>query len=504
MNQSNPLDTLFNEGLGDFKSTPSDGLWTRLSQEMDSLAEGAHVVDQTFEKGLNNLKGQPNAQSWNVIEHQLDALLLAKQQQFNRMVWAGLAASIVLLISFIGLNQPWNYDLKEQKTASHLESPQKSITVPFIKSETPVLKVDRNEPTQNQGVETVSNSLPILNNEEPSEQSEIVVASNINNLNFAKEAIVPCAEAIPTIMAELAAKPSYEEEPQHLILPQDILNAQLETETAALAVPQQQPLSAERYRRSQKQHFEFEIFAGPAIGIAQNQSWVTFYENNRALVQEMNQKLHLEWGANFKYVFGITFVQSGVSTGNFSLTDRCISVDEKHDFSNGYYTYSINTYYTYDTIGWVDDPLQPGMLVPLLQSNLNVDTLSSQWTSIDSLYYLTQEQKFQNSSRYIEIPLMVGYQITKGRWGLGMAAGASYGFVVKSHSQLENPSQTYNTDTYQSHQFNALVSLQLQYAITSQFSLILQPTYKFNIKSLTENSLQSNILSFRAGFNYKI
>jgi hypothetical protein len=215
-------------------------------------------------------------------------------------------------------------------------------------------------------------------------------------------------------------------------------------------------------------------------------------------------------GMNLKFHYNNIFVQSGFSFGSFIEDINYNILNELHDTSASYYTYEIKTTHTYDTIGWTDDPLQAGVIVPILRSNINTDTLNSTWNKVDSVSYVLGDKKIENRYKYIEIPLMLGYQHQFGNWKISFGMGAAYGFKV-----AENGTNTIDNDgfitkitnvktPYFDNRINGIVSLGLSYSISPQLSLILQPTYRTNLMSANDKSLAYHNFSLRAGLNYKL
>ncbi len=147
---------------------------------------------------------------------------------------------------------------------------------------------------------------------------------------------------------------------------------------------------------------------------------------------------------------------------------------------------SLNSYYKHDTIwGWVYDPPEMGKPV--------VIGIDSTWTEV---YRDVQvDEKGSNEFRYIEIPLLLGYQWNHNKLSLDISTGISYGFLMSVEARLPDFSDTQkfsnldkNSDVVNQQMLNYLLFLGVHYKIDSQWGVYAKPYYKRNLQSVFENN----------------
>lgn len=216
-------------------------------------------------------------------------------------------------------------------------------------------------------------------------------------------------------------------------------------------------------------------------------------------------------GINIKFHFDNWFIQSGISYAEYGENKDYIQQFEMHDTS-GFSKQAIDDYYTYDTTGWILDPNNSGVLIPVFDAVHHSDT-SYNWITEDSLYYEHQAIYAQNRFRYIEIPAMVGYEFRFKNLGVELATGVSVGFRVNSSGKFLdsdnnlidiNPSNSPYTNTM----MNYILTVGVKYHLSNRFSIIAQPIYKTNLNSIIETGVGSSTryssFGVNIGMNYII
>ncbi len=216
-------------------------------------------------------------------------------------------------------------------------------------------------------------------------------------------------------------------------------------------------------------------------------------------------------GLNVKYHINNWFIQSGVGYAEYGENKNYNQKIEMHDTS-GFAKQKIDDYYTYDTTGWIPDPNNSGVLIPVFDAIHHSDT-SYTWVVEDSMYYEHQSIYAQNRFRYIEIPAMVGYEFRFKNLGVEVATGVSLGFKVNSSGKFLdsdnnlidiNPSNSPYTNTM----MNYILTVGVKYHISNRFSVIAQPIYKTNLNSIIKSGIGSDVryssFGMNVGVNYII
>ena len=216
-------------------------------------------------------------------------------------------------------------------------------------------------------------------------------------------------------------------------------------------------------------------------------------------------------GLNVKYHINNWFIQSGIGYSEYGENKKFMHDIEMHDTS-GFSKQNINQYYSYDTTGWVKDPSNPAVLIPVFDAIHHSDTTYN-WVTTDSMYYEHLDIYAQNRFRYIEIPAMVGYEFRFKNLGIEVATGVSIGFRVNSSGKFLdsknnlvdiNPSNSPYTNTM----MNYILTVGVKYHLSNRFSVIAQPIYKTNLNSIIKSGFGSDVrytsVGLNVGLNYII
>jgi hypothetical protein len=96
----------------------------------------------------------------------------------------------------------------------------------------------------------------------------------------------------------------------------------------------------------------------------------------------------------------------------------------------------------------------------------------------------------QTQFAYVEIPLMVDYGITLGKWEAGVQAGGAFGWNTKREGRYLNTSQTgledlSRVDYITPWNLSARAGLRFGYALTPSMSITLNPQWRTQFISVT-------------------
>lgn len=254
--------------------------------------------------------------------------------------------------------------------------------------------------------------------------------------------------------------------------------------------------------------WSMDLYGGPAW-ILNNESET--FEEKQPISQTGLEEVILtpSIGLNLKYHINHWFIQGGVSYAEYGENKNYTQQFELHD-TTGFSKENIDDYYSYDSVGYYIDPNNPNIIITLYDAIKHYDT-SYSWVAEDSLYYEHQTIYAQNRFRYIEIPVMVGYEFRIKNLSVELSTGVSIGFRVNSSGKfLDSQNNLIDINSsnspYSNTMMNYLLSVGLKYHIDNRFSVIAQPIYKTNLNSLfnSGNSARYNHIGLNIGLNYII
>jgi hypothetical protein len=94
-----------------------------------------------------------------------------------------------------------------------------------------------------------------------------------------------------------------------------------------------------------------------------------------------------------------------------------------------------------------------------------------------------------NKHYVVEIPIVVTYQFSRGRFGAGISAGVAPGMVITSkgnYLRSDESSTTGMKNESSQFTFNAMAGVELSYLLTEKMRIILNPTGKFYLTGIKE------------------
>ena len=130
---------------------------------------------------------------------------------------------------------------------------------------------------------------------------------------------------------------------------------------------------------------------------------------------------------------------------------------------------------------------------------------TTQVTKFDSL----PKTKINNSIRYVEIPLSVGYVIPYGRFSIGLLANITPGYFMSVKGSNMNAEQypalePYKKSTFNNFTFSAGAELEFGYQINEGLMLSFSPFYKRELMPMYKNDNQINQKVSNYGFRVGI
>ena len=102
-----------------------------------------------------------------------------------------------------------------------------------------------------------------------------------------------------------------------------------------------------------------------------------------------------------------------------------------------------------------------------------------------------QNYNFEQSAGYIEVPLLMHYQLIDKRFGLHLIGGVNTNILVRNNVSLANQNQVIAQSTTEGLRpvvFSSSVGMGLNYGLSERFSLNFEPTLKIKLNSLNTQS----------------
>jgi len=524
LDSSTPSETQFDNmvaaSMAGFSAKPSATAWNGINDKLDDIDNLNKDFDTKVEESMNNMYPQASRSVWSNIEQELDAMdayRIAERKKF--ISWFSAAGAVAAVFIYFMLQIQPNINFRNKQSQLINKSSIDNSTITSTNNSAIVAKNESNSENinsfksvtleaciaENTASESVTNNVNIIENENLALNSLKQSSKNIEAEKAYNDEVIEHNAVVDREIVD------YSNNSFNSIINDKMSNNNLFNNDKHLNIAASNPTSFQNLPsiRSIKAStgFSFDLFGGPEFIHSPNE--ITFNEGGNIFIEKKSAYIKdYSFGANIKYHYNNMFIQSGLVYSNFGDVFSLNQENEIHDTSGGYYTYNINTYYTYDTLGWDDDPLQPGVLVPVLSSNLHTDTVITGWNSSDSLCYENELAIAETRYRYIEIPLMFGYQLAYKDWGFLVSAGASYGFKVADKAEYTSSNKLSDLDRlsspYSDSNINGIVSLGLSYAISDKISVVLQPTYKTNLTGFTAQSTRYHSFSIRCGINVKL
>lgn len=119
-----------------------------------------------------------------------------------------------------------------------------------------------------------------------------------------------------------------------------------------------------------------------------------------------------------------------------------------------------------------------------------------------------QNYKFEQSMGYVEVPLLMRYQLVDKKIDLHVLGGINTNILIRNNVSLANQNHQLASSSTQGLRpvvLSTSVGMGIAYNLTKRFCLNLEPTYKINLSSLNKNasySAQPHSFGIFSGINY--
>lgn len=238
-----------------------------------------------------------------------------------------------------------------------------------------------------------------------------------------------------------------------------------------------------------------------SAGMQQFEQSQPIYLSDNAQIKDVvyGKQNSLDLSAKIRYNRGIFYGETGLNYGKWGENHLFTIHTEKIDTSGGYISWNMNRYWTYDTVGFFDDPNAPGQTFPIVEATYHIDTLNSVWNSRSNVYIEKTLEESKNSYQYIEVPINLGMEINLNRFSMSAGAGIGIGYMIQSSGKYISNNELLIIDKshspYRKNNLNYAFQLGLHYRIIPQFGAFAQFSYKSQLTSIIKPS-------FDAGYKY--
>lgn len=257
--------------------------------------------------------------------------------------------------------------------------------------------------------------------------------------------------------------------------------------------------------------WSIDAFGGPSY-LSSNKKSVFLFESPK-VNQYINDNgfVKANFGMNARYHLNNWFVNTGISFGSYGENLNVLMNVDVTD-TTGYLSYNTKLLINYDTIGYFDDPFFPGIIYPILSLNSYIDTIGSNWNTIDTTYIKSRSFSSNNRAQYIDVPLMLGYQLVFNKFIFELSSGVSVAInISKNGSFISKNSSTAFSETinpYRPVVFNYQLAAGLGYQLNNRLAFMLRPTYRTNLNSVLQPGFgietRYHAFGINLGINYKI
>ena len=474
-----------------------------------------HPIDSMFEHAMEGLTVEPRSDSWNAVSASIDKVIAKRKKRKLLWRWMGVTVFIAAVISLFSIRscslsgERLNYNMNQRKTQpntyiiltqSNVSSPQYSNSNHSINS-------------LNQATSSINNKQTIHSNQTKASIAKThYTTANSTNIQATAAFKSQKQNALVAQKAHLS-KSSFSLSNDEIISDNfehfEILPFKLYADVQLQGMSKlTKPFL---FDPAISTGLTIEMAFGPSVLINNLPSINSFDEP----VVEYNQNdvfPSYEAFVHLKYSFSNFYVKTGIQISEFGHNADYEFTVEKHDTSGGYASWILDRFWTYDTIGWFDDPFTPGMVYPILEPTYHIDTVGSQWNSRNKVYYEKLMASVKNRYRYVEIPLIMGAQYIHKRFTYYGGAGVSFGQMINvegkylQNGELLAVSEDFNP--YNSHNFNYLLQAGVTYALNNRWNALIQTNYKSNITSIYKAEFNQNTkfhsISIQLGLSYNI
>lgn len=212
---------------------------------------------------------------------------------------------------------------------------------------------------------------------------------------------------------------------------------------------------------------------------------------------------------NFKFHAGISYQSFSQSYSYKKTTLFTDTVFNQHIIDNSHYNYSFIQVLNLDSLLLTGDTVW----ITYVDSTLVTVFDTLQTTEIQTIRKNTNEKQRYSISA-IEIPFMVGYSYSFGKFDLTLKAGSSITYVLFTKGYLplslinEYNLEPFKQDKIYNFYINAVAGVEANYFITDKLSLSFMPLYRNNLTRIIKNDLPLKLnlrsWSFNFGIKYQL
>ena len=444
-------------------------------------------IDLLFEEGLKGFRSAPPVNSWERLEKDLDKSNLGTTFVYTRWI----AASILILIAFGAGYFYATYKLDNQiEIANDITPPthDEQLIAPSeanLDIEPLIEKTIKEE----KATENVSDSSPSI------EKTPINLANNsIDNKNQAslgkkdKEIIaeIPISEVIINKNEEIVEADiiDVQKDEEFTILTDQ--KEKIQVNNKELANLDLYPQTEDDYNigLNNKKQLKWSVGAqfAPVISYREisgtsgnNQQNSTINNTESELNNTEESLLSYSGGVDISYNIGKRWsIQSGVYLSRIGQVNND-ALNFKQENSE-YLLFSINT--STGDINLVFEKVPED----IRKINPPKDTLES----ID-----VSNVKIVQNFDLFEIPLVIKYKILNKKFGINVSGGFSPAYLLSNNTKLEVNGEKYNVGS--SSNLNTMIinttfSLGINYALSHKLSVNMEPTFKYSLNPINNNS----------------
>ncbi|MBL7138383.1 MAG: outer membrane beta-barrel protein [Bacteroidales bacterium] len=419
-------------------------------------------LDDLFRSSVGEMRSEPSAGVWKKLNRQMLRSELLKFQFTNlpKAFWGIIPAAVIItgIALYLGSGEnveTTNYPVMEEVTAEVT----KEATSPSLPAEAPQADAQLEVATTTTSSTTTS-------------PHHYITTSPPNNGTTSPQ---------PILASQMESRESITV--LSCLYPEPILSGITNPPTIQAVtnpIPQETPW--EILRKPVSRSLDMGINITPDM---------VFYSNPSS---SFKYNYTFDFGA--RYNLGRFYIQSGAGlTYSTDIGDYAISC-LKND-SVGFYYY-VNSFYV--------EPANP--------ENPQFET--KQVTVYDSVLYL-YDYSTKNKYYYLQIPLTVGYRIiNKPAWRLSVEAGLLYAYLIS----INEPAPTFyipegrildierRTPERNKHSLGLTGGVSVEYQFARNFFLLIEPTFKYYMQSIEENSSRGDkqpySIGLRAGIWYRL
>ena len=248
--------------------------------------------------------------------------------------------------------------------------------------------------------------------------------------------------------------------------------------------------NAEMSTHGKRVNYSISIFAGPSLNDfalkGTNEEYLK-YRND-------NESPHIGYTSGVRVHFQLK---------NFNITtgvDYSVYNQKRHYSSTTQIYSPDDSYYDYDTTWtWIFDP--PNIGVPVISG------IDSTWIKVfnDKTTY----NNGINRLNYIEIPLLLGYQIHHKQLSFEISTGINFGFLTGKN--IEVPSSVSDSafvivDNFRKMNMNLLIQGKVYYHLNWRTSLYISPYMKRGLNSVyySDNPVNQKLESYGVNFGINV